>query len=179
VLVESLTGTVLELGCGDGRTFAHYPDSVDRVLAVEPEPHLRELAARAALGAPVAVEVIAGSAEKLPFDDASIDAAVCSLVLCSVPDEATALAELRRVVRPGGQLRFYEHVVARSRAGAHAQRFADRSRFWPTIAAGCHCSRDTGAAITAAGFEIQASERFTFPKQHAGLPHILGRAVRP
>jgi SAM-dependent methyltransferase len=178
-LVAPLSGDVFELGCGDGRLFAYYPDTVASLTAVEPEPHLRELAVNAAQRSPVPTEVLAGSAgaDPLPLADAAVDAAVCSLVLCSVPDQAAALNELKRVIKPGGMLRFYEHVIAEQPVGASTQRALDRTHIWPKLAAGCHMSRDTMAAITAAGFEIEESDRFTFPR--LGMPHVLGTARRP
>lgn len=105
-LLAGLSGQVLELGAGNGLNFAHYPVEVTRVLAVEPEPHLRALAIDSAAKAAVPVEVVDGVADRLPAGESSIDAAVASLVLCSVPDQASALDEIRRVLRPGGQLRF-------------------------------------------------------------------------
>lgn len=180
-LLAGLTGRVVEVGAGPGLNFAHYPAAVTEVVAVEPEAYLRARAAEAAAGSPVPVRILDGSAEALPLGDASCDAAVCSLVLCSVPSQATALAEVRRVLRPGGELRFYEHV-----ADAGDPRWARRQRLldpvWTRLAGGCHLTRDTEQAITAAGFEITAVERFRFePAACARIvaPHILGRAVRP
>ena len=111
----------------------------------------------------------------------SVDAAVASLVLCSVPDQDRALAELRRVLRPGGELRFYEHVVALSQPKRLLLQAADRSTLWPRIAGGCHPARDTGAAIARAGFDIQRSERFNFrsARFEPAIPHILGIAIKP
>ena len=109
-LLADLAGTVLELGAGNGLNFAHYADTVTEVAAVEPEDYLRERAEDTAAGAPVPIRVVDALADDLPFPDESFDAVVASLVLCSVPDQATALAELRRVLRPAGELRFYEHV---------------------------------------------------------------------
>ena len=103
--------------------------------------------------------MVDGVAGELPAADESFDAGVASLVLCSVSDQQRALAELRRVIRPGGELRFYEHVVAHRPLGRRLQRLADAT-FWPHVAGGCHLSRDTEAAIEQAGFEIQASRRF-------------------
>jgi SAM-dependent methyltransferase len=105
-LLAGLTGPVLEVGAGNGRNFAHYPSTVTDVLAVEPEPYLRGLAQVAAGQAPVPVRVVDGTADALPTPDASMKAAVAALVLCSVPDQARALAELHQVLRPGGELRF-------------------------------------------------------------------------
>ena len=179
-LLAGLRGRVVELGAGHGLNFPHYPPEVTEVIAVEPEPTLRRAAEQAAADAPVPVRVIAGVADELPVEDASADAAVASLVLCSVPDQQRALAELRRVVRPGGELRFYEHVAPVSQPKRALFQLSDRSGAWPKIAGGCHSARDTGAAIGQAGFSVERLERFDFsagalqPK----MPHILGIARR-
>jgi ubiquinone/menaquinone biosynthesis C-methylase UbiE len=179
-LLDGLTGIVLEIGAGHGLNFPHYPAEVSEVIAIEPEPTLRARATDVATTAPVRVRVLAGVADDLPLGNQSVDAAVASLVLCSVPDQDRALAELRRVLRPGGELRFYEHVVANQRLAAGFHRLADAT-FWPRVAGGCHLSRDTGAAIERAGFTIQSNERFPFaPAALApSIPHILGVARRP
>lgn len=179
-LLRGIAGQVVELGAGTGANFAHYPPGVDGVLAVEPEPHLRELAEDAARRAPVPVVVVDGSADAIPADDGAFDAAVVSLVLCSVPDQATALAELARVLRPGGRLHFWEHVRADSPGLARVQRVLDRT-VWPAVGGGCHTARDTGAALVAAGFTHERVERFRFPEGRLGgpaSPQILGTAVR-
>jgi ubiquinone/menaquinone biosynthesis C-methylase UbiE len=179
-LVEGLSGRVVEVGAGDGRNFAHYPATVSELVAVEPEPTLRALAERAARAAAAPVTVVPGVAEDLPFADAELDAAVVSLVLCSVPDQARALAEVRRVLRPGGELRFYEHVIARRRPKRAVFELADRTGIWPKLAAGCHLSRDTAAAIAENGFEIEDCERIEFRSAplEPKLTYILGRARR-
>ena len=176
-LVAGLTGRVLELGAGTGLSFRHYPPEVERLLAVEPEPTMRANAAEAAREAACDVEIVDGTADALPAAAGSLDAAVVSQVLCSVPDQARALAELRRVLRPGGELRFYEHVRAPTGAGRHAQRALDAT-LWPPLMGGCHLARDTEAAIAAAGFEIAAIRRFRFGAPPAA-PHILGTATAP
>lgn len=178
-LLAGLTGRVIEVGAGNGHNFAHYPEAVSEVLAVEPEPHLREMAQAAAEAANVPVRVVEGSAEALPVEDGSFDAAVASLMLCTVPDQAAALAEMRRVLRPGGELRFYEHVVSRRRRLAAVQRAMDAT-FWPVVAGGCHCARDTSEAIARAGFTIEREERFPFKalRLQPPVPHILGIARR-
>lgn len=178
-LLKGLAGRVIEVGAGNGVNFGHYPTTVTEVLAIEPERHLRERAAEAANSAPLPVRVVDGVAGRLPAEDGEFDAAVACLVLCSVPDQAQALAEIRRVLRPGGELRFYEHVIARGPAVARAMRLSDRL-FWTRVAGGCHMSRDTTSAIEAAGFTIESCRRFPYspvPLQ-PGLPHILGTARR-
>jgi SAM-dependent methyltransferase len=180
-LLDGLTGSVFEVGAGNGMNFAHYPATVTAVLAVEPEPYLRELAGVNAGKAPVRVEVVDGTADLLPAADGTFDAVVSSLLLCSVPDQAVALGEMYRVLRPGGELRFFEHVRAARRGLSWIQRLFDAT-FWPAVAGGCHTSRDTAAAIKGAGFKIERLERFSFPDFALPLPtspHILGVARRP
>lgn len=180
-VLSGLVGRVLELGAGAGANFTHYPTSVTEVVAVEPEPYLREQALAAAATAPVPVTVIDGVADALPVEDGSCDAAVACLVLCSVPDQASALAELHRVVKPGGELRFFEHVRAEAPRAAGVQRFVDRT-FWPRAFGGCHTHRDTVAAIAAAGFELEQDRRMQMESIPSFVPvasHAIGRARRP
>lgn len=176
-MLAGLDGRVVEVGAGNGLNFAHYPPTITEVIAVEPERHLRKLAQLAAKDATVPVTVIDGTADSLPLDDDSCDAAVCSLVLCSVADQAEALAEVRRVLRPGGELRFYEHVLADSPRFARFQRLVDVVH--PYVSGGCHVTRDTEQAITDAGFEITDIRRFRFapdPLSTQAAPKILGTA---
>jgi ubiquinone/menaquinone biosynthesis C-methylase UbiE len=179
-LLAGLSGTVIEVGAGNGLNFPLYPETVEKVLAVEPEPMLREAAGKEAKSSPAEIEVVNGLASALPADHASQDAAIASLVLCSVSDQVKALAEMRRVLKPGGELRFYEHVIAHKPLPAWIQRFADAT-LWPRVAGGCHMARDTGAAIERAGFTIERSERFPFSPGAPvpATPHILGVARRP
>src|SRR4051794_15108366 len=178
-MLAGLSGRVLEMGAGNGLNFAHYPGTVAEVVAVEPEPTLRTAAEEAAANARVPVNVVEGLADRLPAGDGEFDAAVASLVLCSVPDQTSALAELKRVIRPGGELRFYEHVQAEGQPAKALLKFAEKT-FWPLVGGGCHPARHTAEAIEAAGFEILQCRRFNFspgapvPK----IPHILGCARR-
>ena len=180
-LLEDLAGRVVEVGAGNGRNFVHYPPTVTGVVAIEPETSLRALAAEAAREVAVPVTVISGLADDLPFADGELDAAVVSLVLCSVPDQQRALSELWRVLRAGGELRFYEHVIARRQPKRALSQLADRSGAWPALAAGCHLARDTGAAIAAAGFDIEHCDRIKFRAAplEPRLSYIIGRARRP
>ncbi len=179
-LLANMSGHVVELGAGSGANFAHYPASVDEVLAVEPEPYLRQQALRAATETSVDIRVLGGDAYRLPGDEGTFDAGVASLVLCTVPDQQRALAELFRVIRPGGELRFYEHVVGDSKWEARIQRLADAT-VWPHLAGGRHLARDTTAGIQQAGFAIETCERFPFSPSPflPPDPHILGTARRP
>ena len=145
-LLAGLTGDVVEIGAGNGQNFRHYPAGVRSVVAVEPEPHLRGLAVQAARAATLPVSVRAGRAESLPLPEASADAAVLCLVMCSLPDRVAALAELRRVLRPGGVVRFLEHTRADTAGLALVQRIADAT-LWPWFTGGCHTARDPLAAL--------------------------------
>jgi ubiquinone/menaquinone biosynthesis C-methylase UbiE len=175
-LLQGLAGRVLEVGAGDGRNFALYPRDVREVVAVEPEPYLRERAIDAARRAGRTVTVLDGRAEALPLIAHSFDAAVTSLVLCSVEDQTAALGELRRVLRSGGELRFFEHVVADPGIVRSAQRALDRSGLWPRLGGGCHLSRDTLAALRAAGFRVEFVRRVDIGAVSRAVPLLLGRA---
>lgn len=178
-LVAGLSGTVVEIGAGSGAMFPWYPPEVTQVIAVEPEPYLRATAARAAHAAPVPVTVLSGTAEALPVDDQAADAVVVCLVLCSVEDVAASLAEVRRVLRPGGELRYYEHVAERPGSRARRwQEWLDRSGLWARAGGGCRVARDTGAAIRAAGWEVlEEHEAFMGPPGAPVRRHLHGRAI--
>jgi ubiquinone/menaquinone biosynthesis C-methylase UbiE len=175
-VLTGLTGRVIEIGAGNGLNFGHYPDTVDEVVAVEPDDTLRQLAETAADRANVRVRVVAGHATALPAEDASFDAAVASLVLCSISDVGGALAEMRRVLKPGGELRFFEHVRSKHLVFGLLQDAI--TPLWSRAAGGCKPNRDTAATIEAAGFGIEEIDWFSyaplrfFPRH----THILGRA---
>lgn len=178
-LLDGLAGKVLEVGAGNGLNFAHYPASVTDVIAVEPEPHLRELAVRAARDARVPVSVVDAVGEELPFASAAFDGAVASLVLCSVADAQATLAELHRVLRPNAELRFFEHVASPRRARRVLQRAADVT-MWPRLSGGCHLGRETDRLIEEAGFAIERCDpcSFRIPPLDPPKTHILGVARR-
>lgn len=179
-LLAGVAGDVLEIGAGTGHNLAHYGPEVRRLVLAEPDRHMRaRLAARMSATPPpaAAVEVVAAPAERLPFADGEFDAVVSTLVLCSVTDLAAALAEVRRVLRPGGRLLFVEHVAATTRP--------DRLRWqrrleplWRRAAGGCHLTRTTGVAIAAAGFRLDdvtsESMRQALPVVR---PTVRGRAT--
>lgn len=178
--LAGLTGSVIEVGAGNGLNFAHYPAGVTQVLAVEPDPYLRQAAGQRAAQAPVTVEIEDGVAERLPAADGAFDAAVLTLVLCSVADQRAALAEVRRVIRPGGRLCFLEHVRADTPGLRRVQRALDAT-VWPPLGGGCHVGRDTVAAIAGAGFTVTRQEPFRFPVTQIPLPsspHVWGIASR-
>jgi SAM-dependent methyltransferase len=183
--LAGLTGRVLEVGAGTGTNFEFYPETVTEVVAVEPERRLAELAQQAAPAAPVPVTVSTDTVEQYlaagsePFDSAPFDAVVCSLVLCSVEDPESVLRELHSLLRPGGELRYLEHIAG-SGARAGLQKFADAT-FWPRMLGNCHTHRQTEQAITGAGFAVSGARReWTMPKW-IPLPvaeFAIGRAVK-
>ncbi len=163
-LLAGLSGEVLEAGAGTGATLALYPKAVTRLVACEPDRHMRRQleAKRDALGMRH-VEVCDAALGALPFAPASFDAVVCTLVLCSVPNQKAALAEIARVLRPGGRFVFLEHVAADNRP----DRLKWQRRIepvWKRLMDNCHLTRRTEAAITAAGFEIEAVKRESIRK---------------
>lgn len=175
-MLIGLTGTVIEIGAGNGLNFSHYPPTVTKVVAVEPGDLLRGYAEGAASAARAPVTVVPGHADRLPAPDGSYDAAVTSLVLCSVPDQSHALAEAARVVRPGGQLRFYEHVRSDNALFSRLEDVVAPA--WARFGGGCHPNRETTAAIEQAGFVIDEIERFSFRFSPLLPPiaHVVGRA---
>jgi ubiquinone/menaquinone biosynthesis C-methylase UbiE len=177
-LLAGLRGRVLDVGCGDGRTFEHYPNEVERVLAVEPDPTARAHAIERARETTVPIEVVGGRAEALPADDAVFDAVVLVWVLCTVPDPAAALREVRRVLKPGGELRFYEHVRS-SLPPFRALQHAVDALFWTRALGGCRTTRDAVRSIADAGFELVTLERGFHSSSLLTItsaPYVLGVA---
>ncbi|MGN6558205.1 MAG: class I SAM-dependent methyltransferase [Solirubrobacterales bacterium] len=162
-LLVQARGRVLELGAGTGLNLELYPhEGLDSLVLTEPDPHMvKQLRQRAAKNCPGADLVEAG-AENLPFADDSFDTVVVTLVLCTVPDQPTALGEISRVLAPGGQLLFLEHVRSRN---PQLAKWQDRwERPWHFLGNGCHCNRDTVSAITAAGFTLGDVDHGSLPK---------------
>ena len=177
--LAELAGRVLEVGAGTGTNFAHYPDSVEEVVAVEPEASLLAHARRAAAAAPVPVRVRGETIEALS-DTGPFDAVVCSLVLCTVDDADGVVRQLFTLLAPGGELRYMEHVASGGWRGG-LQRAADAA-VWPRLFGNCHTHRDTERTIAAAGFVTGTARRqWTMPRW-LPLPAVefaLGRAVKP
>lgn len=174
-LIAGASGRTVELGAGTGLNFAHYPDAVDELILTEPFPpmakQLRERARERAT-------VIEAPAERLPLPDGSADTVVSTLVLCTVDDVPATLAEIARILRPGGQLLFAEHV--RSEDPRVARRQDRWMRPWKFIGHGCRCNRDTLAAIAASPLEVGSVEHGEIPKATSIVrPLIVGSARRP
>jgi ubiquinone/menaquinone biosynthesis C-methylase UbiE len=163
--VGEARGRTLELGAGTGANLAYYTDAVTELVLTEPDPHMaRRLRTRVAEGPPPAasVEVVEAPAESMPFDDASFDSIVSTLVLCSVEDPAAVAGELARLLRPGGRLLYLEHV--RDPGDGTLARWQDRlERPWGWFMGACHPNRRTESTLRAAGFATE-TEMETFPK---------------
>ena len=174
-LVGAATGRILDVGSGTGANFPLFSVQAE-VVAIEPDPHMLRRAQAHADRLERSIKLLAEGAEQLPFPDVSFDVAVATLVFCTIPDPGRALGELRRVLRPGGQLRFLEHVRAKTPGW---QRFQDVvTPLWKRIGAGCHPNRDTVAAIERAGFRIEELHHYAHGP-YPVRPFVRGVAVRP
>jgi ubiquinone/menaquinone biosynthesis C-methylase UbiE len=172
-LVGSLTGDVLEIGAGTGLNLPHYPADA-RLVLTEPEPEMAARIRKRAASDGREVEVVEAPAEALPFPDSSFDAVVVTFVLCTVPAPEAALAEIKRVLRPGGALHFAEHVRADSRPLAAAQ---DRLRRpWAAVAEGCQCNRRTLKMLAEAEFALRELRRETW-RRMPPLVHPLAYGI--
>jgi ubiquinone/menaquinone biosynthesis C-methylase UbiE len=175
-LLAGASGRVLEIGAGTGANLAHYGEGVELTITEPEEPMLKRLRQRVDAEAP-RTEVVQAPAEALPFEDASFDTAVTTLVLCGVDDQSRALSELRRVLRRGGRLLFIEHVRSEDPGRA---RWQDRINFLSRFVSCCDCNRSTLASIEAAGFEVEGVEHTELPKSPPFVrPLIVGTATSP
>jgi ubiquinone/menaquinone biosynthesis C-methylase UbiE len=161
-------GRVLELGAGTGFSFPYYGDHVEQVIATDPDPHMLERARRRAQDLDRPIELRQASAEELPFEDASFDTVVTMLVMCTVEDPARALSEVRRVLKPTGELRLYEHVRYDHAFGAFCQDLA--TPLWRWLGAGCRPNRDIARLVREAEFEF---ERLELSKPAPPLPFMI------
>jgi SAM-dependent methyltransferase len=168
-VVPRAAGRVLELGVGMGLNLACYdPTKVDEVIGVDPSPELREIALAAPKPEGLKVQVADGVAEALPFEDKGFDTVVCTFTLCSVHQPKAALAEARRVLKPGGRLLFCEHGLAPDPDVAKWQRRVEP--IWKRLAGGCHLCRPVASAIGEAGFKVDWLETMYVPN----TPRIAG-----
>ena len=174
-LIAGAEGSVLEIGAGTGANLQHYDGKVESLVVTEPDPSmLRRLQSKARDQAPLA-KILRAPAEDLPFEDDSFDTVVSTLVLCGVDDQARSVREIRRVLRPGGQLLFIEHLRSDD---PDLARFQDRMNWLNRFVVQCDCNRPTLATIGAADFIVSRLEHTTLPKAPKfARPAILGVAV--
>ena len=180
-IVGGARGRVLEVGAGTGANFPYYEATVaSTVVATEPDPYMLERARRKRDGLSLPIELQRAPAEQLPFEDGSFDTVVSTLVMCTVGDLESALREIRRVLKPSGEFRFYEHVRSTHSVGAFFQDVAAPACSW--IGAGCHPNRDVAAAIEGSGFQLEEFRRLhpypNIPPVSIYRPHIMGVALR-
>lgn len=169
-LASGLSGRVLEIGAGTGAMFSYYDEAVE-LHAVEPDPYMRTQASERATELGIAVALSDASGEELPYDDNSFDAVVASLVFCTIPDHEAALSEVARVLKPGGEFRFLEHVRADGALG-HAHDLLAPA--WHTVAGGCHLNRETGVLFR----EDDRFELLSYEHRDGVTPMVRGRMRR-
>jgi ubiquinone/menaquinone biosynthesis C-methylase UbiE len=174
-LLASAEGATIEIGAGTGLNREHYPEAVTRLVLTEPDRHMRRRLRRRVDALDRAAEVIDASAEQLPFPDATFDTAVVTLVLCSVPNQQVALAEIARVLKPNGRLLFLEHVRSGDPKLARRQ---DRMRPLYNLV-DCNPNRETLAAIEASPLRVESVRHGEIPKApKVERPMIVGTARR-
>jgi ubiquinone/menaquinone biosynthesis C-methylase UbiE len=179
-MLNDVTGNVLEIGAGTGVNFQYYQAGA-HVTATEPDPYMLERAKKRASEAKAAIELRQVAAEELPFPDASFDFVIDTLVLCSVSDPRKVLSEIKRILKPGGELRLYEHVRYKNPIGALSQDLI--SPAWQWCGAGCHPNRNTERYLREAGFELSdvriRKELPPIPPMIFTRPHFQAVARRP
>lgn len=175
-LLARAYGRVVEIGAGTGLNVGHYPAAVDELVLAEPDPGMRRRLSRRVRRRPNAPRILDAAAERLPLADGSVDTVVSTLVLCTVDDPERALREVDRVLRPGGQLLFVEHVRARSRVLAACQDGLRRP--WRGFAGGCVCNRPTVDLMRACGFTVEADDAVWRGMPAIVHPLAVGRATR-
>jgi ubiquinone/menaquinone biosynthesis C-methylase UbiE len=174
-LLGNAYGRVVEIGAGTGLNVAHYPDAVAELVLTEPDEAMRRRLARRLQRHAGIARIVDAPAERLPLADASVDTVVSTLVLCTVNDPERTLSEIARVLRPGGQLLFVEHVRASARLLAACQDVLLRP--WRGFAGGCHCNRETAELMRACGFSIAADDAVWRGMPAIVRPLIVGRAT--
>lgn len=176
-LIAMAQGEVLELGSGTGANFPFYSDQLVRLWALEPETPVMALAEQARLGLPAVqsekINLLCADGHHLPFADDSLDSVICCLVLCTVPDPDKMMREVRRVLKPGGQLLVFEHVAANEQS-ERLQRWQNRlNPIWRTLACGCELNRDTRRTIEKAGFQFETIR----DERHPEFPRIVSPII--
>ncbi len=176
-VLSEARGNVLDVGFGTGLNAPHYPGSVERVVALEPNPGAEKLARKRIAAARVEIELVLASGEALPFEDASFDTVVTTLVLCSIPDVERASREIRRVLKPGGRYLFMEHGLADD---ASVQKWQQRlNGIQKVVAGGCHLNRPIRSIVEGAGFVLENVDQFYFPKAPRFAGYMTLASARP
>lgn len=177
-VLSDLSGDVLEIGCGTGLNFPYYPANIRKLVASDPNPGMLAIARKRLEDLPFATELVATGGEALPFERDCFDAVVSTWTLCSIPDSAAALAEFRRVLKPGGKFVFVEHGLSPEQ---NVQTWQNRlTPLQKRIADGCHLNRDITQLVESAGFAIASLEHLYMPDIPKVLGYLyLGAALKP
>ena len=175
-LLSQASGRTIDVGAGTGVNLELYPEKVDELVLAEPDPHMARRLRDKLAESERSGELVETPAERLPFPDSSFDTVVFTLVLCTIPSPAAALAEAARVLRPGGRALFIEHVRS---ADPSLARWQDRlERPWRFLGDGCHCNRDTVATIEASPLTVENVDHGQLPKAPPIVrPMVRGSAV--
>ncbi|MEO0713867.1 MAG: class I SAM-dependent methyltransferase [Pseudomonadota bacterium] len=178
-IVPKATGHVLELGCGSGTNFSYYdPSTVEHLTALEPSPEMLARARKAERDLRgIGVDFVEAGAEATPLDDNSVDTAIITFVLCTIPDWRGALQEVRRVLKPGGRILFSEHGLAPDEGVAKWQRRVEP--VWKRLAGGCHLTRDTAAMLREEGFGDIQHETMYLPSTPSIAGFVAWGEARP
>jgi ubiquinone/menaquinone biosynthesis C-methylase UbiE len=177
--LQKARGRTLDVGSGTGANLRLYPSEVTELVLAEPDRHMQKVLRRKlANEGPEGTQLVSARAETLPFDDDSFDSVALTMVLCTIPDPAAALAEAARVLKPGGRLLFLEHVRSEDPGFARLQ---DRfEKPWRFLADGCHCNRDSLAMIESSAFAVEELKRSNMPLAPLIIrPLVYGSAVAP
>lgn len=175
-IVPSARGRVLEIGVGSGLNLPFYdPERVERLWGLDPSPEMIRLAAKAAAGAPFEVELLRAGCEEIPLEDNGVDTVLTTYTLCTIPDAASALREMARVLKPGGRLLFCEHGLA---PDANVRRWQNRiDPFWGRISGGCHLNRDIPELLRDGGFEVERLDTMYIPGWRPATFNYWGSAT--
>ncbi|NNM59216.1 MAG: class I SAM-dependent methyltransferase [Legionellales bacterium] len=173
-LLSNATGVTLEIGAGTGSNLQYYPDTISKLILLEPDPHMRrQLSLKLPANSPYSIELLTGKAESILLPDAIFNTVICALVLCSVKNIEKTLSELHRVLVPGGKLIFIEHIAATN--NSHRLKWQRRIEpLWKVIASGCHLTRSTEEQLIQAGFVIKDITR----ESMRGVPPIVRPSIR-
>jgi ubiquinone/menaquinone biosynthesis C-methylase UbiE len=176
-VIGAADGRVLEIGIGSGLNLPFYGAKVREIFGLEPSPRLAAMAERASRKTGRAVNLVEGSAEAIPMDSGSFDTVVTTWTLCSIPEAVKALGEMRRVLKPGGQLLFVEHGLAPEQ---NVQKWQHRlTPVWKRIGGGCHLDRPIRTLVETAGFDIVALENSYLPRAPQALGYFYEGRARP
>ena len=177
-VLGALSGDVLEIGCGTGLNFPFYPANIQTLVASDPNPGMLAIARKRLKELPFSTELVETGGEALSFESDRFDAVVSTWTLCSIPDSAAALAEIRRVLKPGGKFAFVEHGLSPDRS---VQTWQNRlTPIQKRIADGCHLNRDIAQLVESANFAIASLEHLYMPDIPKVLGYLyLGIALKP